>query len=222
MERSFVSEVFDQKYPALLGKRFSTFRAIFVWLESRKKKYYWIVETGCARITGNYLGDGQSTLLWDEFVNFYDGHVDSIDLSPESCRVAQNAVSLKTTVHCSDSCAWLKSRLPQISAASPGGHHLDLLYLDSFDLDLNNPHPSSMHHLKEFITVLPGLRTLNKNVLLAIDDNFGDIGKQRYVEDYLSKLEMKPTIREYQVIWTLDRPIGSIETDRDELLLKSR
>ena len=46
---------------------------------------------------------------------------------------------------------------------------LDLVILDSYDLFLFDPNPSGIHHLKELLGLY---NDLNKNCLIAIDDNF--------------------------------------------------
>jgi hypothetical protein len=46
---------------------------------------------------------------------------------------------------------------------------LDLIILDSSDLFLFNPNPSGIHHLQELLALY---NKINKNCLIAIDDNF--------------------------------------------------
>ena len=46
---------------------------------------------------------------------------------------------------------------------------LDLIILDSYDLNLFNPNPSAIHHLQELLALY---NRINKNCLIAIDDNF--------------------------------------------------
>jgi hypothetical protein len=46
---------------------------------------------------------------------------------------------------------------------------LDLIILDSYDLYLFNPNPSGIHHLQELLALY---NRINKNCLIAIDDNF--------------------------------------------------
>ena len=43
----------------------------------------------------------------------------------------------------------------------------NVIYLDSYDLDFNNPHPSGEHGLKEYKALLP---VCKKDTLLLIDD----------------------------------------------------
>ena len=46
---------------------------------------------------------------------------------------------------------------------------LDLIILDSYDLFLFDPYPCGIHHLQELLTLYS---KLNKNCLIAIDDNY--------------------------------------------------
>ena len=46
---------------------------------------------------------------------------------------------------------------------------LDLIILDSYDLNLFDPYPSGIHHLQELLALY---NKINKNCLIAIDDNF--------------------------------------------------
>lgn len=46
---------------------------------------------------------------------------------------------------------------------------LDLVILDSYDLNLFDPNPSGIHHLQELLALY---NKLNKNCLIAIDDNY--------------------------------------------------
>ena len=46
---------------------------------------------------------------------------------------------------------------------------LDLIILDSYDLNLFDPYPSGIHHLQELLALY---NKINKNCLIAIDDNY--------------------------------------------------
>jgi len=73
--------VYDAEYAEKLGLRGETFRRIFEILEAMEKSSYTIVETGCARKQDNWGGDGQSTLLFDRFVNHWGGSVRTVDIN---------------------------------------------------------------------------------------------------------------------------------------------
>ena len=70
-DKSFVNDVFNHQYHFALGPhhRGDTFRIMFQKLEELKKNKYLIVETGTTRMQDNFYGDGQSTRLFNSFVN---------------------------------------------------------------------------------------------------------------------------------------------------------
>lgn len=183
---------FDKIYFGKLDKRAKTFRKLFELLEEKNKDYYLIVETGCSRAKNNYSGDGMSTILFDEFVNFYTGKVISVDINEVNCKFARSLVSNKTEIFCDDSVKFLWGLDPQTD--------VDLLYLDSFDINFNKPHPSMLHHMKELCAIIGKLK---KGVIIAVDDNIGKSGKGSYITDFMENLGYKKAIDEYQISWIL-------------------
>ena len=183
---------FDKTYFVKLNKRAKTFRKLFELLEEKNKDYYLIVETGCSRTKDNYSGDGMSTVLFDEFVNFYDGQVISVDISEVNCNLARSLVSDKTEIFCGDSVNFLWNLNPS--------EDIDLLYLDSFDINFNKPHPAMLHHLKELCAVVGKLK---KDVIIAVDDNIEKSGKGGYIANFMENLGYKKVIDEYQIVWIL-------------------
>ena len=185
--------IFDAHYSPRLGKRRGGFRRIFELLERKRKRDYLIVETGCARWAGNWAGDGQSTLMWDHFVRTHSGAVYTVDLNPKHCLLCQSLVSAATRICCMDSVQFLW----QFSAPQP----IDLLYLDSFDLDVKDPHPSAMHHVKELCAVIG---KLEKGTIIAVDDNFPQgPGKGMYLAQFLQNIGVQPVLNDYQMAWVL-------------------
>ena len=204
--------VFDAEYAERLGIRAETFRRMFEILEDMKKPEYAIVETGCARTEGNWKGDGQSTLLFDRFVNHWGGRVQTVDIDEGSCGRLRGQVSEKVSINCSDSVRYLgnlgRGEKPAI----------DLLYLDSYDLEWRNPHPSSLHHLLELCAVMP---LLARGTLVVVDDSprqwavavkdskaslvqdCGIGGKGGYVAEFFSRIGCDPVIEGYQHGWIM-------------------
>jgi hypothetical protein len=181
--------LFDIKYSEILGKRASTFRKTFTYLQSLTTSNYTIVETGTVRMENNFIGDGCSTIMFDEFVSLYGGTVYTVDIDPNACSLCRNLTSPNTIVTISDSVLFL-SRFQN-------AHKIDLLYLDSFDFDPNNPHPSSLHHVKELAAVWASLKP---GCLIVVDDNFEDgSGKGAYVKEFMLSVNAELLFDEYQL-----------------------
>lgn len=158
-----------------------------------------IVETGCARQVNNWQGDGMSTLIWDRVAERTNGSVLSVDLSKEAVDFATSLVGPKTKVHASDSVVFLRDLETDLIKT---GKTIDLLYLDSYDFDVNNPHPSSLHHIFELLTIKQALRP---GTLVAVDDNFEhnghSMGKGAYVSQWMNNVNKHMVYRGYQWIW---------------------
>ena len=203
--------VYDAEYADKLGLRAETFRKAFEILEATEKGRYSIVETGCAR-KDDWFQDGQSTLLFDRFVNFWDGAVRTVDIEEKACAYLRTRVSARVSVTCGDSVAYLRSLL---QGEAPD---IDLLYLDSYDLDWRNPHPAALHHLHELCAVMP---LLASGTLVMVDDtarsqafvtlkgremvvhDFGVAGKGGYVAEFFAKIGCQPVIEGYQHGWLI-------------------
>ena len=77
---------------------------------------------------------------------------------------------------------------------------IDLLYLDSYDLDWKNPTPSALHHMKELCAIIPQLK---KGCIILIDDNNNNIGKGQFVSNFLDNIGAKLLFSEYQIAYEL-------------------
>jgi predicted O-methyltransferase YrrM len=158
-----------------------------------------IVETGCARQENNFQGDGMSTLIWDAVANRTNGSVISVDLNPMAVSFASARVGPRTKVYNADSVVLLRDLEIDLIRS---GKKIDLLYLDSYDFDAHNPHPSSLHHIFELLSIKQALRP---GTLVAVDDNFEHngqwIGKGAYVAQWMANVNKKMVYRGYQWIW---------------------
>ena len=180
--------------------RATSFSIIFELLDKKVEKDFLIVETGCMRRDHGNLAfgdDGASTYIFDDFINFYDGEVHSVDICKENVDYANELTSNKTTVHCQDSVDFLWN-LPK--------KQIDFLYLDSYDIIRENPHPSQLHHVKEMCAVID---KLGKGSIICIDDHDafftgdGKIAKGTYVKDFMDDIGMKPIHEGYQIVWVM-------------------
>jgi acetyltransferase-like isoleucine patch superfamily enzyme len=211
-------ELFEVQYAAKTATRASGFRTMFNLVANMRLDSYTIIETGCSRkadgdgiVYGDQVpvdhpwypggsqgpwADGQSTFLFDKFVTMCGGHVYSVDIDPYNCEVAKKNSSNNVSVFCHDSVSFLR-KLDSILAAPKT---IDLLYLDSFDLDWDNPHPSALHHIKELVSAAPFLR---RGSVVAIDDNLlnGKRGKGLYVNEYLRDIGALLLEDAYQSVW---------------------
>jgi hypothetical protein len=199
-------------YPNL-GLRQESLRYVFEYLD-RLARPVFVVETGCVRNAGTWAEEGQSTILFDRFVSQLPGSVmHSVDLDPDAIALCRSLVSSSVQLHTGDSVAFLRAlaRNPP-----PGFRYIDVLYLDSLDVDFANPHPSALHHIKELVAVstLVGPQTL-----VVVDDSPSQAsyvvsskaltfvskavvsGKARYLADYAETIGLAPIFSGYQVGW---------------------
>ncbi len=192
-------DYFDNIFKPLLQKdpnykdRYVGFRKIFSYLIEKGQPSYTIIETGGIRDKGSWT-DGQSSFLFYDFLKKFTGELTTIDVNPSV------EVNYRT---------WLPSNgnvkvnvviLDGAVALSRIDKKVDLLYLDSFDVEHDNPEPSMQHHLKEF-TNSKNIIEKSKDLLVAVDDNFGTYGKGRYVLDWAIKNNKEILHDGYQVIF---------------------
>jgi hypothetical protein len=81
--------------------------------------------------------------LWDEYVRLAGGKVLSADIRQEPSLILKRKVSQSTQFFVSDSVEFLADLANEHCQA-------DLIYLDSFDVDWENPSPAEEHGGKEF------------------------------------------------------------------------
>lgn len=175
--------------------RFSGFKIIFEALLSKKLSGFVIVETGCQRQEDDW-GAGQSSLLFYEFLNFFSGKLISLDNNIFHLNRAKKILRNKfphSTVPLVQMLGNSVSKLKKIKAP------VDLVYLDSYDLDPGNPEPSMAHHLKELGSIKEVLKQ-SIEPLVAIDDNFTDVGKGKYVLDWAKETGQKVLHNGYQIV----------------------
>jgi hypothetical protein len=207
---------FDQAWAPRLALRARTFRAMFEYLLRLKPQGHLLVETGCARQADNWEGDGQSTTQFDRFVTDCAGQLYSVDINPESCAFARARIGPRARVFTEDSVPFLRRLAQELMAAQ---RSIDLLYLDSFDWNAENPVPSAVHHLKELCAVAPvlrsgtlvvvddsfrmlrGVRTNNQQVALL--DDLGISGKAMYVAQYFQQIGVPLAFEGYQCGWII-------------------
>jgi hypothetical protein len=184
---------YDTECAPKMKWRPKTFRMVFEYLDNLSNNNILIVETGTTRGDNKIEWEGMSTVLFDTYLNTVkDGKILSIDISEENCNIAKQLTSQKTTVICDDSVNFLGNDIENFCKIED----IDLLYLDSFDMDWDNPHPSSFHHMKEIACVFAKLK---KDCLIVIDDNNNGQGKGAYVSQFLRNLGCSCLFDEWQI-----------------------
>ena len=125
-----------------------------------------ILETGC----GHYNHTDKFATMTYIFANILNslngGSLLTIDINEDNlnkCKEITKNLSHIINYKLGDSLDVLKNLDEQYIKS------LDLIILDSYDLNLFDPNPSAIHHLRELLAVYD---KLNKNCLIAIDDNY--------------------------------------------------
>lgn len=192
---------YNNEYASNLSQRASTFRAMFTYLLNKQQKFYYIVETGTTHGTHNNIrkrmAEGYSTVLFSEFVKVHNGKVLSIDINEKHCAISRDLCNNPEQVNIvnADSIEYLWKFTPP--------YPIDLLYLDSFDLDADDPHPSAFHHMKEFLAIE---RHLQNGALIVVDDHVNDkIGKGTYIQQFFKDVGLAPFFKGYQIGWIYKR-----------------
>lgn len=210
-----------------LDKRAYTFRQMFEYMDLFDRPVAF-VETGCMRNTDGWMGDGMSTYLFDQYVQHRDdgSFCISVDLHPDAVKACQSMVSARTLVHQSDSVKFLANLVRTFQGE---GRWIDLLYLDSMDVDFQYWQASAAHHLKELSVCMP---RIHKDTLVVVDDSpchasltnkadgSFDIGlhelrvggKGTLIAQVAEAQEANPLFLRYQVGWT--QFVGHSATDK--------
>lgn len=188
---SFI-ETFDTEFMPRLGMRGPTMRAVI--RECLVRNHKAIVETGCLREKDNWEGDGQSSVIWANYVKQMGGSFKTFDIDEAACKLTNEIVPGFPATHANS----LRALLDDQS-------NIDLLYLDSYDVDMNDQHPAALHCLME---LLSARKRLVRGSIVFVDDSpvgrdFVVTGKGRYVAEYFRDLSIAPFTFAYQVAWLI-------------------
>lgn len=113
--------------------------------------------------TGTSAWGVDSTLLFDSYVRHFGGSFDSVDLRALPSDRLRPVVGPSTRLHVGDSVAFLSGLAGETADAGP----VDLVYLDSYDLDWADPAPSEAHVVAEWEALRP---SAGPGTLVLIDD----------------------------------------------------
>lgn len=191
MMTDFVDK-FDSAFLPKLGIRAPTFRAVIREAVSRKVRS--VVETGCMRKEDNWAGDGQSSIIWNDYAKWHQSAFTTIDID-------KDAIELVRSV-CPEAASIVNDSVYELSKP---GLSIDLLYLDSFDVDMANAGPAAMHCMFEFCAARPRLKL---GSIVFIDDSptasdFQVGGKGAYVAQYFKQIGVAPFTYGYQIAWIM-------------------
>jgi len=200
-------DYFDQRYRKSLmfrdpwrdySDRYIGFRKMFAYLLSKKQGNFTILETGALR-TPQQWGDGQSSLLFFEFVNFFGGELISIDLDPRALAVSRRVIHRRVPKTGRGELTLINGNslqvLPKIDKP------VDLVYLDSMDIG-PDPYPAMLHGLREFAALRSVIRR-SSNMMIGIDDNWNGIGKGRYVLRWAKATGQEILHEGYQILFRI-------------------
>jgi hypothetical protein len=110
--------------------------------------------------TGTSAWGCDSTRLWASYIKSFGGQLYSVDIRDEPRRKLGRLGS-NVVLSVGDSVEFLQN------FSKSTKEKIDLLYLDSFDVDWNEPMASAVHGFKEFECSLPSLKS---GSIVIIDD----------------------------------------------------
>ena len=120
--------------------------------------------------TGSSAWGTDSTRLWDTYVTKFGGFFQSVDVSKAASARLRFQLGRKTQLHVSDSVTFLKKY---------AGPKVDFVYLDSWDLDPNDPASSAIHGLEEFRAIYSSLKI---GSLILVDDTPVFYSKEDFIK----------------------------------------
>jgi hypothetical protein len=112
--------------------------------------------------TGSSAWGTNSSRLFDDYVGMFGGEFTTVDIRIAPLLRLWRDLGPRSSIVCDDSVRFLRRWV----AENPG-RRADLVYLDSYDLDLSSPTAAAVHALLEFDAIRPALR---EGSLLLIDD----------------------------------------------------
>jgi cephalosporin hydroxylase len=198
---------FDRKYRSLLQgglqvfgvdvDRYTSYRMIFRELLRRRRRDFTIIETGCA--FGGGWCHGSSSFLFIEFLNVFGGKLISIDLNPEHMAACRRLV--ETVRPATGRARFFPMVGDSVAILGSLPDRADFVYLDSWDLERDDPEPSMRHHLAEFKAAKP-IFVRSQELIVAVDDNLKplDIGKGKYILDWARQTGQDVLLDDYHLV----------------------
>ena len=116
--------------------------------------------------TGSSAWGTDSSRLFDAYVAAFGGEFRSVDIRLEPMFKLRRSLTERSRLSCDESVRFLRDWVEE----NPG-RQVDLIYLDSWDLDVFAPVKSATHGLEEFFAIAPAL---GEGSLLLVDDTPAD------------------------------------------------
>jgi hypothetical protein len=174
--------------------------------------------------TGSSAWGTNSSTLFDKFIvnrsigNNYSCVFKTCDIRINPLLNLYRHLSPNTIFYCSDSISFLKKEAQNVKEA------MYLIYLDSFDLDYLKPNDSGVHGFKEFLAIIPLLKS---GTIILIDDSPVSIdycpsnvredvtnyqklngilpGKGMFIDPIISKMSrIRKVYHKYQIIYVVE------------------
>lgn len=187
----------DERFKRLARRR-SNFRAMVghVYNKYREHGAVGIIETGSAWDTGNWEGQGQSTLIWDWLIEQVGGSNAQIDCTSIDVRQESVDNSKAQTKFVEYICGDAVAEIAKLNSAH--FTNVFLLYLDSYDWTPQLNIESAFHHMAELTACY---RLLPPGCMVVVDDRHGDEqGKHFMVEAFFSHyLKLNPVFKNHQI-----------------------
>jgi len=186
VKSKFYSEFSEKLGPS---QRWHAFSLIYEYL-SKLERPVSIIETGTARKSDDWIGDGNSTAVWDFIARETSGRLTSIDIDKDAIDSVKERFPETNAIE-SDSVTALRN-LYSIKDA-------DLVYLDSMDYSEGQEQASSLHHAAELCSIYSDLKS---GCLIAIDDCFSPVhGKHAIASAVLSIVGAEKVLESYISVW---------------------
>jgi hypothetical protein len=186
-------------YLPLLGVRAQTMYQALLLAVARNART--LVETGTARKPNNWMGDGQSTVVFGHYCQKYGGRLWTCDISEQAI-----ASSRQVSAAFRDSIEYVAS--DSVEFLRKFDRPIDLLYLDSFDFpdDPTGDHnPPQDHAVREAQAALPHLH--NQSIILVDDCGLRQGGKGGKVVPFLLGEGWQVIGLSYQILLTRALPM---------------
>jgi hypothetical protein len=116
--------------------------------------------------TGSSAWGTDSSTLFDAYVASFGGEFHTVDIRTKPMLTLRRRLTSRSTMCCDDSVRFLARWVDR-----NGPRQADLVYLDSWDLDVGAPVEAAIHGLREFFAIASALR---RGSLLLIDDTPAD------------------------------------------------